>query len=961
MTDWQQIQTVFLAVADLPLEDRSSVLERLCAGDIELRDEVESLLLADYDSALTIDSAIQGVASSILDVPVLIGDRIGAYRVVREIGRGGMGSVYLALRDDEEYVKEVAVKVVKRGMKTGEALQRFRAERQIVANLDHPYIARLFDGGTTNAGIPFFAMEYVQGQPVNTFCRERALDIKARCTLFLNILEAVSYAHRNLVVHGDLKPANIFVKSDGTPRLLDFGVAKLLGTDETEQDATSMDVRAFTPGYASPEQVRGSAITVLSDIYSLGAIFYELLSGTRAQPVDYDTPTRIEHAVCDIEVQRPSRLVRGLPADLDDVVLMALKKDPGQRYPSVEQFASDIRRCLENRPVRAHDNTPSYRVRKFLRRNAGKISLASMVTLVLVSGLVISLVQTHRARVERTAADTQRKIALQERSAAEAARVSEAKQKDRAEQERDQAEQEKAKADQRLQDIMELASTTLFDGNAAMASLPGSLPARQQLVQTTLNYLKSLEKEAVHSPDMREALTEAYYKLALIQGDPHGPSMGDVVSAEKTLHKAEEILLPGYQRDPDNAGLMLRWIEVRSTLADLALVAGRREEGIRLYSDLVPVTIRLVHARGCDVICETQQPAIENALAIQLAPVDPVRALEHANRGIAAAQTALRRHPSNLELQSGIGSLTAVAAAANRNLGNLDEAATDFQRSIAMRETIVRANPGNLAIRRNLMVAYGNYALLLGVPWSPNVGRFDEARNVAGKSLAIARAMTEADPANATARRDLATALGRLGMIDPAPDGEEASLRQLKESEQIAASLVAASPNSFDVTSLLAEVLESEGRRLEHLGRKPEALEAYQRSIALLEPFIPKPKAGISSDYIRDEEDIALLQVSNGDTDAALTTAAKAVSSAEIYAANPPAAELKTATLAGAWATLAEVQAAARQDSVALQSANKAAAMWNSMTKPALLSAFRTIFAENEKLLSVFATRSMTK
>ena len=966
MTDWDHIQTVFLAVADLPAAERSVQLDRLCLGDALLRAEVESLLRADRNSAMTIDSAIQGLVSTVLDGSVEIGDRLGAYRVIREIGRGGMGSVYLALRDDEEYVKEVAVKVAKRGMTTDTALQLFRAERQIVANLDHPYIARLFDGGTTDDGVPFFAMEYVEGRPVNVFCRENALDIKARCTLFLRILDAVSYAHQNLIVHGDLKPANIYVKSDGTPKLLDFGIAKMLGADEAQQESLLREKRAYTPGYASPEQVRGSAITVLSDIYSLGAVFYELLSGVRAQPVDFDTPTQIEHAVCDVAVDRPGLIARGLPADLDFVALKALCKSPEQRYRSTEEFAADIRRFLENRPVRARDNTFTYRARKFIVRNAVQVTIAAIVALALVSGLVISLVQTHRARTERAAADaqrqialrerssadTQRQVALQERSSAEAARVSEAKQRDLAEHERDEAESEKTQADQRLQDIMQLAATTLFDGNAAMASVPGSMPARQRLVQTTLNYLESLEKEAVESRDMREALTLGYYKLALVQGDPHSASMGDTAGAEKTLRKAEQVLIPAYRRRPGNPGLMLRWIEVHGEMADIAFASGRREEGIQLYADLIPVAVRLSHAPDCNAICQTQLPTVYNSLANQLAPSDPARALQYATQGIAASQAALLRYPSDHELQSGLGSLTAISAGANRNMGNLDQAATDFQRSIAMREAILSADPGNLLVRRNLMVSYGNYAMLLGIPWSPNMGRFDEARSAAQKSVAMARASVAADPSNATARRDLAVAVGRLGMIDPAPGQEQASLDELEESEHLAASVVAANQNSVDAMSLLAQVLDYEGHRLEQLGRKPEALQAYQKSIALLEPEPAKPRVGTPPDYIRVQEDLALLQASSGDSDAGLSLAQKALSTAEAYIATPPATDLKTATLASAWATLATVQAAASQNSTARKSAEKAAGMWDSIRKPALLTAFRSRVAENQKLLS---------
>jgi serine/threonine protein kinase len=250
--------------------------------------EVESLLATDPDSDALIETAISEEANRLFDDQVLLGERLGIYRIIREIGRGGMGSVYLASRDDAEFQKEVALKIVRQGMDTAEVLQRFRYERQILANLEHPYIARLFDGGSTEEGVPFFVMEYVEGRPLDVFSREHAATVKERCELFLRILDAVAYAHRNLVVHRDLKPGNILIMADGTPKLLDFGVAKLLTGDGENDHTRTATMRLFTPAYASPEQVRGEAITTATDIYSLRAIlhivYYELLECSNNSP-----------------------------------------------------------------------------------------------------------------------------------------------------------------------------------------------------------------------------------------------------------------------------------------------------------------------------------------------------------------------------------------------------------------------------------------------------------------------------------------------------------------------------------------------------------------------------------------------------------------------------------------------------------------------------------------------------
>jgi len=515
-------------------KERAAFLEQSCQGDPELFAEIESLLAADLDSGRLIDSAIQLEAARLFDTQILIGERLGIYRIVREIGRGGMGSVYLAIRDDEEFRKEVAPKIVKRGMDTAEVLERFRYERQILAGLEHPYIACLFDGGSTNDGVPFFVMEYVQGRPVDVFCRENALDVNARCELFIRILEAVAYAHRSLVVHRDLKPANILVTTDGTPKLLDFGVAKLISGDPQSNRTLTAAHRPFTPGYASPEQVRGLPITTATDIYSLGAILYEVLSGQPAYKITVHTPAEIEKVVCTTEIPRPSLHKRGLSSDLDNIALMAMSKEPERRYQSADQFAEDLRHYLKGWPVVARQDSLHYRLGKFVRRHRLQVAAATIVAASLVAGLAVSLAQTRRAEAARRAAESQRIIAVGQTSLAHAEGVAESQQRIIADQQRkiansqrDDAQHQKALADQRVKDILQLANRTLFDVHDAIETLPGSMAARRTIVKTTLDYLEGLQREAGMDDQMREALCAAYYKIAMIQGNPQGAGLQD--------------------------------------------------------------------------------------------------------------------------------------------------------------------------------------------------------------------------------------------------------------------------------------------------------------------------------------------------------------------------------------------------------------------------------------------------
>jgi len=413
---WQRLQELFDAALRLPPEERADYLERRSGDDPSLRREVESLLRADEPSSGFIEGPLAGVAA-LLPHPEectdpelspagersLLGRRIGAYEVTSELGRGGMGTVYSAVRADDAFRKEVAIKVIRHGADDPELLRRFLAERQILATLDHPNIARLLDGGTTGDGLPYVVMERVRGEPLDRYCDAGSLPVNERLRLFLDVSAAVQHAHHNLVVHRDLKPANILVTAEGTPKLLDFGIAKLLDATPGE-GATATMLHAMTPAYASPEQVRGGPITTASDVYGLGVVLYELLTGQPPYRLDHRTGPEIERVICDQSPDKPSakvargaevasrargltpeRLRRRLAGDLDTIVLKALRKEPKRRYASVEQLAEDLRRHLDGRPVIARPDTFRYRAEKFVRRHrAGVVALLAVVALTAV-------------------------------------------------------------------------------------------------------------------------------------------------------------------------------------------------------------------------------------------------------------------------------------------------------------------------------------------------------------------------------------------------------------------------------------------------------------------------------------------------------------------------------------------------------------------------------------------------
>ena len=379
---WRRIEEVFRTVIDHPTAERDALLTQVCGEDEELRQQVTSLLACETAEDFLHDP-IRRAALSITSDPGadLTGERIGPYTVSRLIGRGGMGAVYEATRDDGQFRQRVAIKIIKRGMDTDFIRERFLRERRILASLDHPHIARLFDGGATADGLPYFVMEFVDGESITDYCVRRDLPIVERLKLFRAVCSAVQHAHQRLVIHRDLKPGNILITEDGTPKLLDFGIAKLLSPDPSEAvTRTETALRLMTPDYASPEQVRGEAVATTSDVYSLGIVLYELLTGRRprmTEESDVDSPSRAA----------PARLARQLAGDLDTIVGMAMRREPERRYSSVEQFSEDLHRHLRGLPVLARRDTFAYRAGKFLRRHKAGAAIAALIVLSVIAML----------------------------------------------------------------------------------------------------------------------------------------------------------------------------------------------------------------------------------------------------------------------------------------------------------------------------------------------------------------------------------------------------------------------------------------------------------------------------------------------------------------------------------------------------------------------------------------------
>jgi len=406
---------------ELPPDQRADYLDSACDSDPELRAEVESLLAVhEAEGSQLIDKPLANLVPDLGEKgsPDVSGWRIGPYHIERLLGEGGMGAVYEASRADDEFQQRVALKLVKGSSDPEAALHRFRQERQILAALAHPHIARLLDGGVTPEGQPFFVMEYVDGKPIDKYCEEKRLGIRERLQLFRDVCAAVQYAHQHLIVHRDLKPGNILVTPEGDVKLLDFGIAKLLRqSDEIAATLTMTGMHVMTPEYASPEQVRGASVTTATDVYSLGVVLYELLTGTRPFHLKERLLGEMERIICEQEPTKPStavmkagastigdtkpeRLRRALSGDLDNIVLLALRKEPQRRYSSAEALSEDMRRYLDGEPVRAHPPTFTYRSAKFIRRHWTPVVAACLLLLCLTGGILATWRQMLRANSE---------------------------------------------------------------------------------------------------------------------------------------------------------------------------------------------------------------------------------------------------------------------------------------------------------------------------------------------------------------------------------------------------------------------------------------------------------------------------------------------------------------------------------------------------------------------------------
>ncbi len=701
---------------DLETSRRRQFLDSACAHDADLRAEVDLLLAHQVD---TDDDAIEECAADaarfrLAQDVTRIGSRIGAYKIVREIGHGGMGIVYLAERDDEHYRQQVAIKLINPGLSGDTIRRRFRNEMQILADLNHPNIARLFDGGQTPGGVPYLVMEYVEGSPINHYCNDRNLSTEQRLKLFCTVCDAVQYAHQHLVIHRDIKPGNILVTSEGLPKLVDFGIAKLLDNGNSIPDATATVMPFMTPEYASPEQVYGLSATTATDVYSLGVVLYELLTGRSPYRLKSRVPHELAQAILDQEPQR-----QRLKGDLDNIVLMAMRKEPQRRYASAEQFAEDIRRHLDGLPVRARQDTFSYRASKFMRRRKLAVAAAALILLTLLVGIIATAWQARVARAER------------------------------------------ARAERRFNEVRQLANSIVFEVHDAIVNLPGSTTARSLIVQRGLNYLDSLAQDAADDRGLQRELAAAYEKLGAVQYTPSVAHLGDLEGALQSHRKAAALREALVAADPNNRDYRRELLDSNWFIATLLGKQGDSARELQMLRDQLPARQELAAAETTEFVDRYNLAGTYAYIgSLSMAMGDVQAALDNQQEALKIREMLLGLDPHTARARRALTISYEYLARASDLAGDAKGALELQQRGLEMREALVAADPLNTDLRLMLIESHRYVGDMFF-----KLDDLEQASTHYQKQLAINEEMLAADPANAQFHSNKAVALIKVGDI----------------------------------------------------------------------------------------------------------------------------------------------------------------------------------------------------
>lgn len=698
---WSRVKQIVADALERGADERAAFLTEACGTDSGLRAEVETLLGADEGG------------SGFLDLDQTP-ERIGPYRVVREIGRGGMGAVYLGERSDGQFEQRAAIKVIKRGMDTDAVLRRFFAERQILARLQHPNITRLFDGGMHD-GRPYFVMEHLEGEPIAQYCQKRSLGVEERLRLFLAVCDAVEYAHRNLVLHRDLKASNILITDDGVPKLLDFGIAKVLDADTPGE--TTAAWRPLTPQAASPEQFLGEPLTTASDVYALGLLLFELLADRPAHDLSGLPPREMARVICEAPAPRlssvaPASVARKLRGDLDNIVQRSLEKDAASRYQRAGELADDLRRWLDGRPVQAKPAGALYRARKFAARNRKTLAIAAAVLVAISAAAGDAIVQGRRAK-------------------------------------------------RRFEDLRQLAGSFLFEFYDAIESLPGATPARELVLRRGLEYLDSLAREASSDTGLQRELAQGYARIGMAQGLYFDSNLGKRDEARASFTKAVALLENVTRREPANA-------QARAELATALLGISTTYHGQEHWAQSLVYEERAIRmledasAHGPLTVAEERAlGSAYNGLAeTRLTQERDADAVAARQRSVAVLEDALKKAPDDATWRLLAQSQKRMAYIYIVRLHDPAKAAGPLRAAMSIDEGLVARNPRSATAKLDLARDRSYFASML-----ERRGDREGARRMLEGVIGMRREALELDPRNVMLRAALVSDYSHLAAL----------------------------------------------------------------------------------------------------------------------------------------------------------------------------------------------------
>jgi non-specific serine/threonine protein kinase/serine/threonine-protein kinase len=802
-----ELQELFADAVELDPARRASLLDERCAGRPELRAEIESLIAAHERSDRFLDLATDSGATE-RDPEAFQEERgrtVGQFRLLERIGEGGTGVVYRAERVDGAFTQRVAVKLIDAPLRSPDALRRFRAERQILATLNHPNIVTLVDAGVTADGQAYLVMELVDGVPITAYCAEHRLPLTDRLLLFRDVCGAVQDAHQHGVVHRDLKPANILVTPGGVPKILDFGVAKLTGTAGREGDRTLTGApQPLTPNYASPEQVRGQPVTTVSDIYALGVLLYEVLAGVRPYDTAGKTVDEVLRIVADEEPPRPSARAgtplpydpRRLRGDLDAIVLKAISKDPARRYASARELAEDVTRQLTGRPVLAREPSFSYVVARLARRHRAAFLSAAVALGALVTGLGVSLWQMRVAMTERN------------------------------------------RATERFNDVRKLAHALIFEIHDGVRPLAGSTPVRQRIVSEALTYLERLSRDPTSDDSLRLELAKGYHRIGDVQGHTGGANLGQSAGALRSYRQGAEILRPLVSGRAPVREVALELGALDLAAASVAMQSAERDEALQAAREAQALAESLLRRDPTDKDATWLLGNAHFHLAMALGPAE---SLPEWQRAAEIYERLLARQPDDPKLQRNVALVQKYLGGYNEQRGDFAQALVHHVQAQRLDERRLAADPTDRQAQLDVAIDLSNVAFAY---WRS--GRLLEAAAGYERSLDMRGRLAESDPKDAYALGRVAYAHSRLSAVYSELERHIQALRHAEDAVRISESQAAINASYAQV---FAEYVGMLGAVHLKAGRVPAACASFRRSQALL--------VDLSAKGIPDSSDLA--------------------------------------------------------------------------------------------------------